>query len=457
MVRTVLSSEKLFIGGDLNGHVGTTRAGFEGIHGGFGYGSRNQEGEEVLEFAVTFDLMIANNFFRKRQSHLVTFSSGNTVVRLTLSSQEERIDEQCLNCKVIRGECVVSQHKLVVADFRLQMHARRDKQTKIARIKWWKMKEKMSETFKKRVIKEGSWTEGDDTNNMWENMANCIRKVVSEVLGVTKGGRCVDKDTWWWNEEVQRNIKEKKKRYRRLFHDRSVDNIEKYKEAKKIAKRAVSVAKGRAYEDLYQRLGMKEGDKDIYKMAKVRERKTRDFNQVKCIKDEMENILIKEDDIKHRWQEYFNKLFNGDNENTTFHWDDSSDDTKKHFVRKIQESEVREALKTMKRGKAIGPDGIPIEVWRCLRDTAIIWLTKLFNHIFQSNKMSEEWRRSILVPIYKNKGDIQSCTNYREIKLMSHTMKLCERVIEHRLRGITRVSMNQFSFMPRRSTMEAIF
>ena len=54
--------------------------------------------------------------------------------------------------------------------------------------------------------------------------------------------------------------------------------------------------------------------------------------------------------------------------------------------------------------------------------------------------MPDEWRRSILVPIYKNKGDIQSCTNYRGIKLMSHTMKLWERVIEHRLRAITRVS-----------------
>ena len=62
-----------------------------------------------------------------------------------------------------------------------------------------------------------------------------------------------------------------------------------------------------------------------------------------------------------------------------------------------------------------------------------------------------------MVPIYKNKGDIQSCTNYRGIKLMSHTMKLWERVIEHRLRAITRISMNQFGFMPERSTMEAIF
>ena len=79
-----------------------------------------------------------------------------------------------------------------------------------------------------------------------------------------------------------------------LYHDRSVDNIEKYKGAKKTAKRAVSVAKGRAYEDLYQRLSTKEGEKDIYSMAMVHERKTRDFNQVKCIKDEREHLLVKE-------------------------------------------------------------------------------------------------------------------------------------------------------------------
>jgi len=40
---------------------------------------------------------------------------------------------------------------------------------------------------------------------------------------------------------------------------------------------------------------------------------------------------------------------------------------------------------------------------------------------------------------------------------MSHTMKLWERVIEHRLRGMTHITMNQFRFMPGRSTMEAIF
>ena len=92
---------------------------------------------------------------------------------------------------------------------------------------------------------------------------------------------------------------------------------------------------------------------------------------------------------------------------TTFELDDSFDDTNRRFVRRIQESEVREALKRMKGGKAMGPDGIPIEVWRCLGDIAVVWLTKLFNHIFRSNKMPDEWRRSILVPIYKNKENIR--------------------------------------------------
>jgi Reverse transcriptase (RNA-dependent DNA polymerase) len=166
--------------------------------------------------------------------------------------------------------------------------------------------------------------------------------------------------------------------------------------------------------------------------------------------------LVKDEEIKNRWRAYFDKLFYEESEKIAIKLDDSID-TNKRFVRRIQESEVKEALKKMKTSKALGLDDIPIEVWRCLGDITIVWLTKLFNIIFRSNKMPDEWRRSILVPIFKNKGDIQSCTNYRGIKLMSHTMKLWERMIEHRLRKLTTVSKNQFGFMPGRSTMEAIF
>ena len=49
-------------------------------------------------------------------------------------------------------------------------------------------------------------------------------------------------------------------------------------------------------------------------MAKIRERKTRDINQIKCIKDGTDRLLVKDEEIKGRWREYFDKLFNGENE-----------------------------------------------------------------------------------------------------------------------------------------------
>jgi len=125
-------------------------------------------------------------------------------------------------------------------------------------------------------------------------------------------------------------------------------------------------------------------------------------------------------------------------------------------MRRISESEVKEALKRMKSRKAVGPDRIPIKVWRCLEGVGVRWLTNLFNKIWLTKKMPNEWRKSILVPLYKNKGDIQSCSNYREIKLMCHTMKFWERIIKHRLRQNVIISENQFGFMPGRLMTKAI-
>ncbi|KAK3515930.1 hypothetical protein QTP86_004742, partial [Hemibagrus guttatus] len=111
----------------------------------------------------------------------------------------------------------------------------------------------------------------------------------------------------------------------------------------------------------------------------------------------------------------------------------------------------------MKSGKAVGPDDIPVEVWKCLGEAAVEFLNSFINRVLESERMPEEWRRSVLVPIFKNKGDVQSCSNYRGIKLMSHTMKLWERVVEARLRKVVEICEQQYGFMPRKSTTDAIF
>ena len=71
--------------------------------------------------------------------------------------------------------------------------------------------------------------------------------------------------------------------------------------------------------------------------------------------------------------------------------------------------------------------------------------------------MPEEWRRNVLIPIYKTKGDAQCCKSYRGIKLVSHTMKIWEKIIEARLRDSVEISKQQYGFMPGKGTTDAMF
>ena len=114
-------------------------------------------------------------------------------------------------------------------------------------------------------------------------------------------------------------------------------------------------------------------------------------------------------------------------------------------------------MQRMKNGKAVGPDDIPVEVWKCLGESALKFLTKLYNRTMESERMPDEWRDSVLIPIFKNKGDVQSCSNYRGIKLISHTMKLWERIVEKRLRSDLKFSNQSYVFMPGKSTTDALF
>lgn len=124
----------------------------------------------------------------------------------------------------------------------------------------------------------------------------------------------------------------------------------------------------------------------------------------------------------------------------------------------IEIDEVAEAVKTMKRGNAVGPDGIPAEFWKSCGTVGHNFLRELFTKIKGGNPMPNSFRDSYLLPFYKNKGDSRNCNNYRGIKLLSHTMKIWERVINNRVLTLvlSQIHTNQCGFMPGRSTTDAI-
>ena len=79
------------------------------------------------------------------------------------------------------------------------------------------------------------------------------------------------------------------------------------------AKKAVVMAKGHAYEDLYTKLEIKEGEKELYRLARQRDRAGKDVQHVRVIKNENSNMMVNSEAVLKRWKEYFEKLMNKKN------------------------------------------------------------------------------------------------------------------------------------------------
>ena len=178
-----------------------------------------------------------------------------------------------------------------------------------------------------------------------------------------------------------------------------------------------------------------------------------DLYQSKQMKDANGVVLTEDDDIRERRRTYFEQLMNVENDRIERVIATRAESE----VENITTEDVERALRKMKKGNATGSDDIPVEAWKAVGKTGVDILLEIFNTIMDSKKMPDEWRDNTLIPIFKNKSDIQDCCNYRGSKLMSYTLKMWKRIIERRLREKVEISEQQFGFMPGRSTTDAIF
>jgi hypothetical protein len=405
----------------------------------------------VVDFAKNMEMALVNTFFQKRQEHRVTYKSGGRSTQVDYILCRRCNLKEIKDCKVMAGESVAKQHRMVLCRIIL-MVKRIKREIAEQRTKWWKLKnEEVRMKFRNelRQALDGQEVLPDD----WTSAANVIRETGRRVLGLSSRRRA-DKETWWWNKEVQECIQRKRLAKKKMDTERSEESKQEYKESHSKVKVEVAKAKQKAYDDLYARLDSREGDNDIYRMARQRDRDGKDVQQIRVIKDKDGRVLTEASRVLQRWKVYFEELMNEENERERR---EEEVTVLNQEVAAINKDEVRQALKRMKSGKALGPDNIPVEVWICLGEMAIDFLTGLFNKILDTEKMPDEWRRSVLIPIFKNKGDVQSCGNYRGIKLMSHTMKLWERIVEARLRREVRICEQQYGFMPKKSTTDALF
>ncbi|XP_068200686.1 uncharacterized protein [Palaemon carinicauda] len=112
--------ERVIVGADLNGHVGSENKVFGRVHGGHGIRERNPEGESVVDFSVSFDMAIVNTLFKKKREHLITYRSwgGCSQIDYFLYKRIKLVEVK--NCKVIPHDYVARQHRLLCMDLGLK-------------------------------------------------------------------------------------------------------------------------------------------------------------------------------------------------------------------------------------------------------------------------------------------------------------------------------------------------
>ena len=139
-ISKVPSSGILIPLGDWNWHVGEKAGGFEDVHSGFGYGTRNSEGERILEFAMANNLFVANTCFMKRESHLVTYNSGGSKFQIDFILYRKTFKSMVKIVKVIPGEECALQHHLLVCGL-VQIIRRSVKWKFNPRLRTWKLRD----------------------------------------------------------------------------------------------------------------------------------------------------------------------------------------------------------------------------------------------------------------------------------------------------------------------------
>ena len=100
----------------------------------------------------------------------------------------------------------------------------------------------------------------------------------------------------------------------------------------------------------------------------------------------------------------------------------------------ILKSEVRTAIKMMRKNKAAGPDGVVIEMIEALEEYGVEKLTEIINKIYDDGKFPEDLSKSIFITLPKKPGAVD-CEQHHTISLMSHVTKIILRVLLLRLRS----------------------
>ena len=435
--------------GDLNAKVGNREV--AGVTGKFGVPGENENGEYLLNMCAERELMIGNTIFGKKKIYKYTWVrvvEGKVVERALLDYVlvDKRILGKVQNVQVRRGVAAgMSDHFLVEVKLMVGKswgnRARFGCKREVIRVEGLKEPEKGRE-YRGRMEEAYDRVKDQVAGQVEEEYKDAKEALVEnakQVCGKRYVGGGIRRGSEWWNEDIKRKVEQKRRAYVEWLQCRTRGKYERYKDLNKEVKRMVKKAKMEARNRWGDELcrAFEDNKKKFWKVVK-REGKGGSRNE-ECVRDE-NGQLVKGGEARKRWAGYYENLLNAEVggeavtvANVGVQVPAGGDENE----REISREEVEKALRETRVGKAPGMDGVKAEMIKEGGTAVIEWLIRIFRICFSGGVVPVDWALAIIVPLFKGKGSIQECSNYRGISLLSVVGKLYARVLINRIRDKT--------------------
>jgi hypothetical protein len=182
---------------------------------------------------------------------------------------------------------------------------------------------------------------------------------------------------------------------------------------------------------------------------------------IKCIQDHHGLAKFDTKEIHDVFYQYWHDMFSNDEKQTSIEDFDLASFVKltgacnSKCNNPISVSEIKAALKSIKRGKALGIDDIP-SIFLNESRTLISALQRLFNKVFSSGKFPSQWKIDRRIPLHK-KGSKVDVSHYRLIAIHSIFRKLFATILDKRIRSFITLSDTQCGFRPGRRCTDHAF
>ena len=444
---SIPSSDLLVILGDFNARVGSDHSTWNSVIGPHGTGECNENGERLLDFCASNQLIVSNTWFQHKPLHQVTWFRNGDRSRhghmIDYVLVKKRFCTSVLDTRVYRSTLHESDHELVVSSLHFKIKAKRRQRSNM---RYQTTNVPLSCKASYRSILSEAFIQSDQTssvNSLWDTFKSSIHKACESL---PPSPRTNDPD--WITDEVHNLSKKKQEAWIRLKNAPLQDTTHlqsEYNHLKKLTKVAAEKA---------QNSWWSERAAEAEHWATVAEQQGRGCSLIKDLRllqkkfsKPASSTLVAKDgtsvqsdrDKLNRWAEHFEEVVNCQvnvdivpidvlpivsSPSITSDTSLSDDD----LSAPLSEEEIITAISELRSGKAPGLDGISLEMLSLGEDASIHWLKSIFDAIRATESVPTDWHSQLIMPLHK-KGSRTICDNYRGIALFSIPSKVFAKAI----------------------------